>query len=279
MYRILGLDGGSGPTELNNIFQPAAGVQFIVRLVDKTGHTQFLAACPGTPTGIGAGGQPYVDVDPLTPVQLAQHTGTVGGLSGYGSGSLVNPVQIVHWEIVPAQNEPPQYASIGGQPLTPAVVDPAKYDLVREYVDAKSAAPVLATMEVVAEYAVDLEFAFSVDAGTNLQPLIKTFAFDTTADNPNWAQNIGLHPPVAGVAIGPQRIRSVRVRLATRASEPDRTLNVPVLNPTGPFTYRYCVLLNGCTTANATAGILQYARARTLTGEVALPNQSRNYYP
>ncbi len=129
MYRILGLDGGSGPTELNNIFQPAAGVQFMVRLVDKTGHTQFLAACAGAPTGIGAGGQPFVDVDPLTPVLLAQQTGTVGGLSGYGSGSLVNPVQIVRWELLAAaQNEPPQYVAspIGGQPLTPAVDRPGE---------------------------------------------------------------------------------------------------------------------------------------------------------
>ncbi len=72
-------------------------------------------------------------------------------------------------------------------------------------------------------------------------------------------------------------IRSVRVRLVTRAAEPDRTLDVPVPNPTPPYTYRYCVLPAGCDPLNL-AGVLQYARARTLTAEVALPNQSRNYY-
>ncbi len=160
-------------------------------------------------------------------------------------------------------------------------IDPAKYDLVREYVDAKTGNPVLATMEVVAEYAVDLEFAFSVDAGTStLLPIMQTFPFDSaakTANNAPWAQNIVLHPPVAGVAIGPQMIRSVRVRLVTRAAEPDRTLDVGVLNPTPPFTYRYCVLATGCDPMNL-AGVLQYARARTVTAEVALPNQARNYY-
>jgi type II secretory pathway pseudopilin PulG len=285
MFRILGL-GTAGAQELNNIFQPtAAGVggQFIVRLVDKTGHSQFLATCQTAPTGIDGGGtQPWIAVDPLTPVLGAQATGTVGGLNGYGSGSLVNPVQIVRWELMPGSNEPAQYkgSPLSGQPLTPTVVDPTKYDLVRSYVDAQTGAQILGTIEVVAEYAVDLEFAFTVEAGTNLQPVLQTFPFDDTANNPLWAQNIVVNPPVPGVRIGAQRIRSVRVRLATRSSEPDRTLNVPVPNPAGQaFTYRYCVLPGRCNAANTAAGILQFARVRTVTAEVALPNQSRNYYP
>jgi hypothetical protein len=41
--------------------------------------------------------------------------------------------------------------------------------------------------------------------------------------------------------------------------------------------YRYCILEAGCDPVNA-AGVLQFARARTLTIEVALNNQSRNYF-
>jgi prepilin-type N-terminal cleavage/methylation domain-containing protein len=277
MFRILG-SSADPVDELSHIFQPtAAGVagQFMMRLVDKTGHSQFVAVCPGAPTGIVGGLQPYVDVDPLTPIQMASATGTVGGLNGYGSGSLVNPVQIVHWEVMPATAEPAQYqqSPLGGQPLTPTVVDPTKYDLVREYVDAKTGQVIPGTLEIVAEYAVDLDFAFSVDTGVNdLQPNIVTFPFDNTT-NALWAPSVVV-PPAAG--IGPQRIRSVRVRLATRTAEPDRTLNVLVPNPTGPFMYRYCLIANGCDPVNAT-GVLQYARARTVTAEVSLPNQSRNY--
>jgi hypothetical protein len=179
---------------------------------------------------------------------------------------------------MPATNEPTQYQNspLSGLPMTPTVVDPTKYDLVRSYVDAVTGNLVPGTTEVVAEYAVDLEFAFSVDAGfTNLQPLIQTFPFDSTLNAP-WAPDIvKTAPPVANQ--GSQRIRSVRVRLVTRAAEPDRTLNVPVPNATPPFTYRYCVLTGGCDPVN-TAGILQYARARTVTAEVALTNQSRNFY-
>jgi hypothetical protein len=280
MFRILGL-GANGGQELNNIFQPTAGGtgQFIVRLVDKTGRSQFLLTCGSVqPTGIAGGGtQPFILIDPSTPVQMAAQTGTVGGLAGYGSGSLVNPVQIVRWQIMPASSEPLQYQNspLSGLPMTPTTVDLTKYDLVRSYVDGLTGNVVPGTTEVVAEYAVDLEFAFSVDTGlTNLQPLIQTFPFDSALNVP-WA------PDVTKSVVpnqGAQRIRSVRVRLVTRAAEPDRTLNVPVPNATPPFTYRYCVLPSGkCDPVN-TAGVLQYARARTVTAEVALSNQSRNFY-
>jgi type II secretory pathway pseudopilin PulG len=282
MYRVLGL-GAQGPAELNNLFQPTPpgiGGQFAVRLVDKTGHSQFLATCATNPTGIGGpdGATPFISVDPQTPVLMANVTGTVGGLSGYGSGALVNPVQIVRWQILPATAEPAQYSAspLVGQPLSPTVTDPTKYDLVRSYVDALTGNPIAATMEVVAEYAVDLVFAFSVDQGSSLQPAITTFPFDMPpgTGSPLWALNI-VNAPLNG--IDPARIRSVRVRLATRTSEPDRTLNVAVPNPIGPSMYRYCMLAGGCSTTN-TAGVLQYARVRTVTAEVSLPNQSRNYY-
>ena len=137
ILRIIGL-GIASTQELNNIFQPTTGGvgQFGVRLTDKTGHTQFLATCPGTPTGF-LNGQPYVLVEPQTPVLMGSQTGTVGGLNGYGTGALVNPVQIVHWEIEPATKEQVQYqgSPLAGTSLAPTTVDPLKYDLVRSYVD------------------------------------------------------------------------------------------------------------------------------------------------
>jgi prepilin-type N-terminal cleavage/methylation domain-containing protein len=271
-----------GLAEVNNTFQPVAGSagQFIVRLVDKTGHSQFLTTCAGQPAAGAQGTQIYLDIAAAPPLRMSRDIGNVGGLAGYGSGSLVNPVQIVRWQLLQATAEPAQYAPLGGQPLVPNVVDPTKYDLVRSYVDAATGNPIAATTEVVAEYAVDLKFAFAVDAGTSgLLPNMQIFPFGNP-NNPLWAPNILGNPALLGQP-DPARIRSVRVRLVTRAAEPDRTLNVAVPNPNGqPFMYRYCVqppAPTGCDPVN-TAGILQYARARTLTAEVALPNQSRNYY-
>ena len=279
MLRIIGLlppGAATAAQELNNLFQPTTGGvgQFGVRLTDKTGHTQFLATCPGAPTGF-LNGQPFVLVDPATPVLLGSQTGTVGGLNGYGTGALVNPVQIVHWEIEPATSEQVQYqgSPLAGTPLAPTAVDPLKYDLVRSYVDMASGLSIPATEEVVAEYAVDLGFAFSVDKGlSNLQPLITTYPFGDP-NNALCAPNIVVSAPLAGQ--GPAYIRSVRVRLVTRTAQGDRALNVQ--SPAPPFMYRYCLVAAGCDATN-TIGALQYARARTVTAEVALPNQSRSYY-
>lgn len=277
---FLRIFAGGGKAELNNIFQPVGGSagQFIVRFVDKTTRSQFLVTCANQQAIVVQGAQVFLDV--AGAVQMAQTTGS--GPSGFCTGCLVNPVQIVHWEITPATAEPAQYQAfpagpLGGQPLTPAVTDPTKYDLVRWYVDAVTGAPVPGTTEVVAEYAVDLKFAFSVEQGSVLQPQIVTFPFDN-ANSALWAQNILVNP-----VVGPQdpaRIRSVRVRLVTRSAEPDRTFDVPVpnnANPQQPYAYRYCILPGGCDPNNPT-GVLQFARARTLTAEVALPNQSRNFY-
>jgi prepilin-type N-terminal cleavage/methylation domain-containing protein len=267
MYRVIGasLLAGSVPQaaqELNNLFQPApVAMQGIVRIVDDTAHTQYVATCPGTtPAGIlGAGVnlQPYVDIDPTTPILTAQQTQTVGSLTGFASGrASVNPVQIVRWEIMPASAEPTQYVSspLGTQPLKPTLQDPLKYDLIRSYVDAKSGNPVPETRELIAEYAVDLSFAAPANA--------------------TWAQDVSTQP--LPVVQDPARIRSVRARLVTRTAQGDRLLSVAVPNPAGAFMYRYC-LLAACDPVNL-AGALQYARARTVTTEVSLHNQSRNFF-
>jgi prepilin-type N-terminal cleavage/methylation domain-containing protein len=287
MYRVIGasLLAGSVPQaaqELNNLFQPApVAMQGIVRIVDDTAHTQYVATCPGkTPAGIlgaGANLQPYVDIDPTTPILTAQQTQTVGSLTGFASGrAAVNPVQIVRWEIMPASAEPTQYVSspLGTQPLKPTLQDPLKYDLIRSYVDARSGNPVPETRELIAEYAVDLSFAFSVETGlTNLAPNIVNLSFDAPA-NATWAQDVSTQPLPA--VQDPARIRSVRARLVTRTAQGDRLLNVAVPNPAGAFMYRYC-LLAACDPVNL-PGVLQYARARTVTTEVSLHNQSRSFF-
>jgi type II secretory pathway pseudopilin PulG len=273
--------------EMSNAFQPVpagTATQFIVRLVDTTGHTQYLATCPqAAAAGITPAGQPYVWIDTTsTPIQYASQTGTLGGVTGYGVGCIVNPVQIVRWEITTAtleQTSQAQYAvGLDNQSLNygGGVVDATKYDLMRTYVDATGTA-VPATSEIVAEYAVDLKLAFSVDTTTlgDQFPAITTLAFDDPT-NANWAKDVSTVIP-ATPNLGPQRIRSARVRLVTRASQADRTVNVAVTNfGAQEFMYRYCVNATpSCATNDQT---LRWARARTVTAEVALPNTSSAFY-
>ena len=290
MYRIAasGMGTPGAAQELRNAFQPVPATmttQFMVRLVDTTGHTQYLATCPGANAAGFTGTQPWVSVSTAdTPIQYAVQTHTQGGVTGYCVGCIVNPVQIVRWEITTAtkeQTNQAQYAtaldSLPANASTSPTIDPNKYDLMRTYVDA-TWTPIYATSELVAEYAVDLKLAFSVDNTIlgDQKPSIVTFAFDDTADNKLWGTDVStVVPPVPNR--GPERIRSARVRLVTRAAQADRTVNVPVSNfGVQEFMYRYCVnAVPSCATNDQT---LRWARARTVTAEVALPNPSQDFY-
>jgi prepilin-type N-terminal cleavage/methylation domain-containing protein len=305
MYRIAatGLGSAAATQELRNAFQPVpAGMttQFIVRLVDTTGHTQYLATCDGCGGQPGAAGftgtQPYACIDTAdTPIQYAsQTTGAsvgsqaIGGATGYCVGCILNPVQLVRWEITSATKEAtntPQYAvALDNTPTSyvagvGGAIDVNKYDLMRTYLDATDT-PVLATSEVVAEYAVDLKLAFSVDTTTlsDQFPSVTTLAFSDTTNGTKWGQDVTKSNPFVA-NVGPQRIRSARVRLVTRAAQPDRTVSVAVPSPAGlatDFMYRYCV--NSSPSCATSDGTLRWARARTVTAEVSLPNTSQDFF-
>jgi type II secretory pathway pseudopilin PulG len=296
MFRLNVVNGDAGAqtaasNELRNIFQPVPATlttQFLVRLVDDTGHAQYMATCATTnPAGI-VGGQPYVDIDAVNTPLIAPASSNVSSASGYCAGRCwVNPVQTVRWEITgPGTGvkdpEPAQYVnSLDNSPLAPTTPDPNKYDLMRSYVDAAGAL-VPQTSEIVAEYAVDLDFALTVDQGLDsTQPSLFTFGFDDGADSTKWAYDVSVASSFTA-NIGPQRIRAVRVRLATRTAQPDRSANVPVTEngSNEEFTYRYCVIGSpaGSPCPNPPDTTQRWARVRTITSEVRLPNLARNYY-
>lgn len=295
MWRVLATEyatgeGGTGTAgaadqALANAFQPVPGNRFIVRFTDNTGRSQFAVTCP-TATGQAsqASPNPFLDIDSRTPILTAQQTKTVGGQGGFGTGTTVNPVQIVKWQITNALP-----AALAAQfPTT----DANEYFLTRSFIDVTSStlAEIPGTTEVISEYAIDLKFAFTADTGdvtgTNPQPTL--IAFDNDATNATWGVDVSGLPalPAApqGSTTGPQRIRAVRVRLVTRAAIADRTNNIlpaPANQTNQNFLYRYCVAPPGadggipdCTVQNQ----LIWARARTVVTEVALPNQQRMFW-
>jgi prepilin-type N-terminal cleavage/methylation domain-containing protein len=307
IYRVVtaGIGTQAGSQQLSNVFAPVAtggaNNQFMVRLLDNQGCSQYLATCPGmaNPAGI-TNGQPFVWIDAVnTPILTAQ-TGvqTTCTLSGYAAGTAwVNPVQIVRWEIMSTQDEQaraPQYVAglgsilTGNNGLGNANVDPLKYDLVRSFVDAGGSGVIAATSEVVAEYAVDLNFAVTADNnnyGIGPNPSLVSYSFDDGGLSANtWAMDVSLLnvPPASPPALqGPQRIRSVRARVVTRASLADRTEYIPPVmgqfSASQSFMYRYCVNPAGCPlTGQQTAE--QWARTRTATTEVTLFNNANWTY-
>ncbi|HEY2510374.1 MAG TPA: type II secretion system protein [Polyangiaceae bacterium] len=261
-------------TALNNVFQPVAGAQFIVRIVDSNGKSQYAATCATQAAGwnvVGTNNQPYVDLDSTTPV-------TMSGTGG--NTATINPVQIVRWQIEPG------IVGFAGD----AGGDSTKYDLTRQYLDFKGNA-LAASKEVVGEYVADLKFAFTVD-NTNLttgnfpsstassQVVLSledsttnaAVAGDVTKETIN-APTTSLTPAQTDLSgPQPQRIRSVRVRLVTRAETPDRG---EPLDAGAGYLYRYCTATSA---SGCVAGANVFARTRTLITEVALPNQARFWY-
>jgi hypothetical protein len=258
-------------------FQPVANKSFIVRVVDNTTHQiQYAATCPTTTgtfndaasypaswNGTTGTPQPYIDLDS----NALTHPGITWD-------ATINPVQIVRWTIAPTVIIPPNGA------------DATKYDLTRQFIDAKG---VLAgSPEAIAEYAVDLKVAFTVDnlsdlqgnyaAAANSTLVVNSFEDSSNAviTNATVAGDVSTSvSPYAG-GVEPERIRSVRVRLVTRTPQQDRVGPLPVSGAPNDYLYRYCLVQNTTTCGLATAPV--FARTRTLISEVALPNQARLWF-
>lgn len=262
-----------------------ATAQYMARVVDRQGHTQFLATCPGAGATFYLAGPPaaaYINIASDTIYQTSKTLPATPWLdSGFGS-ITINPVEIVRWDLRPVTTLPATFF-----PPTAAPADPKEYVLARQMVDSNGFMDP-STLEVVAEYAVDLKFAFSVDPTPyaalpapgqypgSTTPLLH-LGFDTTSphNNGDWAYDVSAFAYGASPTIGPQRIRSVRARVATRTALPDRSQNPAPAPDSGPGTsylYRYCIS-PPCLTGSQT-----WARVRTAVTEVALGNQARSYY-
>jgi prepilin-type N-terminal cleavage/methylation domain-containing protein len=295
-----GVPDPNADLEMQNTFAPAPAptgstftkAQFWVRYNDLiTGKSEFILTCKNGGQQIAgvsiAGGavQPYVLLD-ACPMEGSKTQNTVTNGNAAGT-STVNPVVTARWEVVAPNSggtKPPQQdiTALDNSPLEGGA-DNNKYDLVRSLVDGNGNL-LPETTEVVAEYAVNLDFAFSVDTSTvGANPAIQAFDFGN-ALNASVAQSVlPLNAtPVAGgtsaSTIEPQRIRSVKFMIETRAAIPDRTASIPVATAGdgggGAFLYRYCMNPAGCSGTT----LQQWARVRTLISEVALTNQQQAFY-
>ena len=239
-------------------FTPVPGKRFAARVVDAKGCQHFVVVCAVTATATGAlislesdsAGNPAVMLS-----GAANHT-NCGATNA--EPVTINPVQRVRWYVGPNTDAT----------LDPATgVEPAtnKFNLYRDLIDAEPIpTPRPETRQIVAEYAADLKSGLAVaDAANALQ------VYDMDTDAGGGGGNIDLYTqlPVTTTAggPGPQRVRSVRFRIATRAAVPDRNSGL-VIGP-APYLTRYCVQNQPAATCKS------FARVRTVVSEVALMNQ------
>jgi hypothetical protein len=206
--------------------------------------------------------------------------GTGSPNCGWGGGQeevIISPLHRVNWRIAPASTVQPRILPLPGADL-PA----AHFVLVRELLDALGNAlpgpPAGPLPQIVAEYVVDLKFGVVVE--NYLPPPNNISVFDVDSD-PGGGPIATWTQPIFNTLYGqpgPQRVRSVRFRLAVRTPQPDRVAPLP---EPAPYILRYCVdPARGCPPVDFQDRNSRpnYARVRTIHSEVALINQARMNY-
>jgi prepilin-type N-terminal cleavage/methylation domain-containing protein len=239
--------GGTLQDTMTRIFRPGR----FLRVVDTEGRHEY-----GVIASVTVVGTPPTDVqvqlDNLIPLPQKSENTTCGISQGSNVGVLANPIARVRYDLRSLAGH-----SAYGQLVAPMIPtdlsgDAGRTELVRVELD-QAGNEVANTLELVAEYAVDLKFGLTTaDAapGTGVtRSAIGAGAVYTTAAT-----------PAAGGT--PQRIRNVQVRLSTRARAPDRATSITT--PADGRLVRFQV--PGLATTE------RFFRVRTLQTEVALPN-------
>jgi type II secretory pathway pseudopilin PulG len=287
---------GAGNDPLSLIFRTGRAI----RIVDQAGNHEYGLITAFTPNN----GAPFIAVG-ATP-QLVQKTpNTSCGFVGFCVGCLVNPVARVQYDLRSLQAlDPANPARAVYNDMLTAGQDPARNtvtaddlrtELVREeFSFDNNGAAILGTLEVVAEYAVDLKFGLTVingqpggnpGAGLNGGGAYVRYPIQiATGDTGDVARVAG---PVTLATSQPERIRAVQVRLATRTRAPDRESDVPFFTGQAACNPGQLAASDGCqgadgrrTRFNVTdvapgsfGSKTRYARVRTQYADVVLPNQ------
>lgn len=192
------------------------------------------------------------------------------GVSAGTANSYANPVSRVLYEIRSLKGHP-QYGPLVAS-ISPEVTgDDGRTELVRVELDAYNN-EMPDTLELIAEYAVDLKFGISTavldGAG---QPVVQRYAIDDPALYP-------IAEDIFDNGGDPELIRSVQVRLSTRTRAPDRDVGLEFTAGGQPRRLRFLIPgvvpgVNALTDTIPAGAPPVFARMRTLHAEVALPNQ------
>jgi prepilin-type N-terminal cleavage/methylation domain-containing protein len=238
-----GADGGS----MAQVFQAGRAI----RILDSTGHTEF-----GRIDGyaVNADGQMVVSVHDSPALNFRKGGGNCG-IEGLGVGMQANVINFIRYEVRNVKKSNlARYAPLYDTATASGPGDSNRLELIRVELDTDGN-EIDDTLELVAEYAVDLRFGLTVVPSfrTPNDPDITSFPVGDSRIY-NYAFDVG-----SSTAAGPERIRAVRARLVVRSREADRTENVPAVTAGNIFRY-------------AVAGDAGFARARTLTADIALPN-------
>jgi hypothetical protein len=246
-------------TDLTKVFRAGR----MLRFVDASAAREYYGIISGyDPLNVAV----QVAASPLMPNKLGVFTCGLG--LGSDTGGIVNPVSRVRYDIRSLAAHP-TYKNLVAAVSTDASGDAGRSELVRVEVDVNDN-ELPDTLELVAEYAVDLKFGLTVFARDALPPS-ELSACSSLPGTDVYTCPIPMPPQVytavAGPVMGgarPELIRSIQVRLATRARAPDRASDLG----SGPDGRKYRFQLNLPGTP-----VPKFARMRTIYAEKYLRNQ------
>jgi len=233
----------------------------ILRILDPTGRYEYGLI---DSFARNASGRLVISLSTDVPPTYKRDTLGTGnppcGLEGFGDGGTqVSVVNFIRYEIrnLKALDLPPYRPLYATGATAPG--DATRYELVRVELDNRGN-EMAGTLEIVAEYAVDLRFGLTVATTVGTDPSLTEYPIGN-ATVYNYTGDVG----AAGgaTAPGPERIRAVRARLTVRSRDGDRSSGVsaPTGSPPGTI-FRYAMSAEGGT----------FARARALTADIQLPN-------
>jgi prepilin-type N-terminal cleavage/methylation domain-containing protein len=243
-------EGGSA---LDEIFRAGR----FLRILDQEGRFGY-----GVITGVNTA-TPNVEVSVAnTPTMPTRLNNGLCGCEGFCTGAIVNPVVRMLYDLRRIDDTVfTQYQGLyarSGHANTAfhrGPAEPARTELVRIELD-QADNEIVTSLEVLAEFAVDLKFGITEDlANLGQPPNLQRRAIGSAAVY-NAANTLA-------ASARPDRIRAVQIRLSTRAYRSDREVGLPPLG-TDLGLLRYGLGTD-----------LGFVRMRTLIADVQLPNQQR----
>jgi type II secretory pathway pseudopilin PulG len=234
-----------------------------LRIVDTDGMQYIGQINHTTP---GANPSVTLNSAPKIPFRAKAGSTLSCGIKGYGIGAQVNVINIVQYQVRSLATDA-NYAALFAASQGSGVVVPGeatRTELARVELDT-AGTPIANATELVAEYAVDLQFAFSA-VNTPVNIVDPTLAFV-----PPYAATFAAYTGATfNTAATPELIRSVRIRLGVRSREADRDTDIGTPSANVGL-YRINVLGSG----GSSSASPQFARVRTFQGDATLVNQQK----
>jgi prepilin-type N-terminal cleavage/methylation domain-containing protein len=242
----IGYEPLGGGAALARVFKEGRAL----RISDDGGGVQFARI-----TGVTGGESPTITLAAAPGVQFRASSVDRCGVRGHGN-DFVNVVNLIRYDIRSLATGHAELAKMyrGGPSY-----ENTRRELVREELDVDGS-PDPSTLELIAEYAVDLDFSLLVAANES-DPLLRVSGGGVAT----YAGNVEGLP----TGNGPQLVRAVHAWLSVRSQEADRTNGLALTTTAaGPNLLRISVNPTDVTQP-------PFARVRTLQSTITLPNQMR----